>query len=147
VRPLVRETAPLLTKLRPSVDLIDQVTAPDLIEVGKILNRTVNVLAHNPEGKEEGYLFHLAWYSHNAASVVSLGDAHGVAWRGLVMGSCSTFPDVVGANPALLPLSQLPICGFSAGGGGSLIPPIPSMATPKELVDRAKAPTSGAPVR
>lgn len=147
VRPLVRETGPLLTKLRPSVDKIDAVTAPDLIEVGKILNRAVNVLAYNPEGKEEGFLFHLSWYSHNAASVVSLGDANGVAWRGLVMGSCSSFPDVIGANPALLPLSQLPICGFSAGGGGSPLPSIPSGATIEDLVNQAKPPTTGAPVR
>lgn len=147
LRPLVREAAPLLAKLRPSVEKIDAVTAPDLIEVGKILNRTVNVLGHNPEGDEEGFLFHLAWYVHNATSVVSLGDAQGVAWRGLVMGSCSTFPDVVGANPALLPLTQLPICGFGPGSGGSPVPALPKNATPKALVDRAKAPTTGAGVR
>jgi phospholipid/cholesterol/gamma-HCH transport system substrate-binding protein len=144
LRPLVRETTPLLRKLRPSLERIEQVTAPDLIEVGKILNRTVNVLGHNPEGDEEGFLFHLAWYAHNAASVVSLGDAHGIAWRGLVMGSCSTFPDIVGANPALLPLSQLPICGFSAGGGGGpALPPFPKNATPRKLVEQAKAPKTG----
>jgi phospholipid/cholesterol/gamma-HCH transport system substrate-binding protein len=146
LRPLVREVTPLLSKLTPSVKRIDQVTAPDLIEVGEILNRTVNVLGHNPDGPEEGFLFHLAWYTHNAVSVVSLGDAHGIAWRGLVMGSCSTFPDVVGANPALLPLTQLPICGFSAGGGGG--PSLPKRATtPEKLVEGAKAPASGEGVR
>jgi phospholipid/cholesterol/gamma-HCH transport system substrate-binding protein len=147
LRPLIREAAPLLVKLRPSLDKVDAVTSPDLIEVGKILNRTVNVLGHNPEGKEEGFLFHLSWYAHNAASIVSLGDAHGVAWRGLVMGSCSTFPDVVGANPALLPLTQLPICGFNAGGGGSPIPALPKRITAEKLVERAQAPRSGEGVR
>jgi phospholipid/cholesterol/gamma-HCH transport system substrate-binding protein len=148
LRPLVREATPLLVKLRPSVEKVHAVTAPDLIEVGKILNRTVNVLGHNPEGDEEGFLFHLSWYAHNAASVVSLGDAHGIAWRGLVMGSCSTFPDVVGANPLLLPLSQLPICGFSAGGGGGpALPSLPKNATPRKLVEQAKAPATGAGVR
>jgi phospholipid/cholesterol/gamma-HCH transport system substrate-binding protein len=147
LRPLVREATPLLVKLRPSVEKVDAVTAPDLIEVGKILNRTVNVLGFNPEGKEEGFLFHTAWYAHNAASIVSLGDAHGVAWRGLVMGSCSTFPDVVGANPALLPLTQLPICGFGPGGGGSPIPALPKTLTPQALVERAKAPETGEAVR
>lgn len=142
LRPLVREATPLLVKLRPSVEKVEAVTAPDLIEVGKILNRTVNVLGFNPEGKEEGFLFHLAWYAHNASSVVSLSDAHGSVWRGLVMGSCSSFPDVIGANPALLPLSQLPICGFSAGGGGGLpsIPSLPKNATPRKLVEQARAP-------
>ena len=145
LRPLVREATPLLAKLRPSVEKVEQVTAPDLVEVGHTLNRTVNVLAHNPEGPEEGFLFHLGWYVHNATSVVSLGDANGIVWRGLVMGSCSSFPDVVGANPALLPLTQLPICGFNAGGGGITIPQLPSV--PERLVKRAKAPTEGKAVR
>jgi phospholipid/cholesterol/gamma-HCH transport system substrate-binding protein len=146
LRPLVREATPLLAKLRPSVERLEDVTAPDLVEVGHTLNRTVNVLAHNPEGAEEGFLFHLGWYVHNASSIVSLGDAHGIVWRGLVMGSCSSFPDVIGANPVLLPLTQLPICGFSAGGGGGpAIPQLPS--TPRQLVKRAKAPSSGEAVR
>ena len=148
LRPLVREAAPLLVKLRPSVEKIEAVTAPDLIEVGKILNRTVNVLGYNPEGKEEGFLFHLAWYAHNAASVVSLGDAHGTVWRGLVMGSCSSFPDAIGANPLLLPITQLPICGFSAGGGGGpSLPSLPKDATPRKLVEQARVPKAGAGAR
>lgn len=136
LRPLVRETTPLLGELRPSVQQIDGVTAPDLIEVGKVLNRVVNVLGYNPEGKEEGFLFHTAWYVHNAVSILSVEDAHGVAWRGLVMGSCSTFPDLIATVPSLIPFGQvfgqLPFCGQPT-------PATPKQATPKQLVDQAEA--------
>ena len=135
LRPLVREATPLLAKLRPSVEKVDRVTSPDLIAAGHVLNRTVNVLGYNPEGEEEGFLFHLAWYVHNAVSVLSVEDAHGVAWRGLVMGSCSTFPDVVGHVPALIPFGQvfgqLPFCGQPTA------PQMPKRATPKQLIDQA----------
>jgi phospholipid/cholesterol/gamma-HCH transport system substrate-binding protein len=70
----------------------------------------VNVLAYNPPGSEEGFLFWLAWFIHNGNSVVTVEDAHGVAWRGLVMFGCSTLGQVLAANPALQPLSQLPLC-------------------------------------
>ena len=137
VRPLVREATPLLAKLRPSVERIDAVTSPDLIEVGRVLNSTVNVLAHNPEGKEEGFLFHLSWYGHNAASLLSVQDAHGVAWRGLIMGSCSTFPDLVATVPSLIPsgqlLGQLPFCGQPTP------PSMPKRTTPAKLVGQAEA--------
>ena len=137
LRPLVREATPLLGELRPSVEKVDQVTAPDLIESGKVLNRVVNVLGFNPEGKEEGFLFHLAWYTHNAVSILSIEDAHGVAWRGLVMGSCSTFPDVVATVPSLIPfgqlLGQLPFCGQPVS------PSTPRRGTPKQLVSQAQA--------
>lgn len=137
LRPLVREATPLLGELRPSVEQIDAVTAPDLIEVGKVLNRTVNIVGHNPEGPEEGFLFHFAWYTHNAVSVLSVEDAHGVAWRGLVMGSCSTFPDLVATVPSLIPfgqvLGQLPFCGQPVSPSGS------RSGTPKQLVNQAHA--------
>ena len=136
LRPLVREATPLLGELRPSVEKIDRVTSPDLIDVGKVLNRTVNIVGHNPEGKEEGFLFHLAWYTHNAVSVLSVEDANGVAWRGLVMGSCSTFPDLIATVPSLVPFGQvfgqLPFCGLPTGPG------TPKAATPKQLVSQAQ---------
>jgi phospholipid/cholesterol/gamma-HCH transport system substrate-binding protein len=137
LRPLVRETTPLLGDLTPSVRQIDGVTAPDLIDVVKVLNRVVNVLGHNPEGDEEGFLFHTAWYVHNAVNILSVEDAHGVAWRGLVMGSCSTFPDLVATVPSLIPFGQifgqLPFCGQPTP------PSMPKQATPKQLVNQAEA--------
>jgi phospholipid/cholesterol/gamma-HCH transport system substrate-binding protein len=137
LRPLVREATPLLAKLRPSVEKVDAVTSPDLIHNLGVLNDTVNLLGYNPEGEEEGFLFHLAWYVHNAVSVLSVEDAHGVAWRGLVMGSCSTFPDVAATVPSLVPfgqlLGQLPFCGQPTS------PSMPKRTTPRRLVNQAQA--------
>ena len=145
LRPLVRQATPLLGKLRPSVDRIRQVTAPDLIEVGRVLNRTVNVFGHNPPGREEGFLFHLAWSLHNGSSVLSVQDSHGAVWRGLVMGSCSSFPDLLRATPLLQPITQLPICGQP---GGQPFPPlVPGPQEIEDLVEGAVPPKTGEAVR
>ncbi|MEA2307988.1 MAG: phospholipid/cholesterol/gamma-HCH transport system substrate-binding protein [Thermoleophilaceae bacterium] len=109
LRPLVRETTPLLAELRPSVARLERVTPP-LVEVGHVANRAVNELGFNPKGPEEGYLYWLAWYIHDGNSVLSVEDAHGVAWRGLVMFGCSTLGQVLAANPALAPIAALPLC-------------------------------------
>jgi phospholipid/cholesterol/gamma-HCH transport system substrate-binding protein len=109
LRPLVRRATPLLAALRPSVDRIGGVT-PALIDVAHVLNRAVNELGYNPPGPEEGYLYWLAWYIHDGNSVLAVEDAHGVAWRGLVMFGCSTLGSILASNPALAPLAAVPLC-------------------------------------
>jgi len=109
VRPLVRAAIPLLRKLGPELARVDT-TTPGLVDAGHALNHVVNELAYNPPGKEEGYLFWLPWFVHNSNSVVSIEDAHGAAFRGLVLFGCSSVPSVLAANPALLPFFQLPLC-------------------------------------
>jgi phospholipid/cholesterol/gamma-HCH transport system substrate-binding protein len=94
VNPLVTELIPLLRELRPPLRALQQTTG-GLETTGKVLNRLVNQLGFNPPGKEEGYLFWLAWFAHNANSIFSIEDAQGVAWRGLIMGSCSSLQGVL----------------------------------------------------
>ena len=118
VRPLVRDATPLLRRLRPSLELVDR-SYPDLQSSVDVLNRVVNVLAYNPPGSEEGYLFWAAWFFHNAASILSIQDAHGATWRGLVMVGCSTAGQVISANPALQPIGAATFC---PGGSGLPIP-------------------------
>jgi phospholipid/cholesterol/gamma-HCH transport system substrate-binding protein len=109
LRPLVREARPLVHDLRPSVKRLNPATA-DLVRVGKDLNYVVNQLGYNPPGPEEGYLFWLAWFTHNANSILSIEDAHGAIWRGLVVVGCSSAGQVLNANPALAPILSAPIC-------------------------------------
>ncbi len=109
IRPLVRAARPLARDLRPALGDLDAVT-PDLTSAFRVLVRVVNELAYNPPGEEEGYLFWLAWFSHNANSILSIEDAHGVAWRGQVMGSCSTYQDLAATNPAFALLVGVPAC-------------------------------------
>jgi phospholipid/cholesterol/gamma-HCH transport system substrate-binding protein len=109
LRPLVREATPLVADLRPSVRDLRPATG-DLVRTGKVLNYVANELGYNPPGPEEGYLFWVSWFIHNANSILTTEDAHGATWRGLVMVSCSSLGQLLNTNPALAPLLSAPIC-------------------------------------
>ncbi|MCW3039753.1 MAG: hypothetical protein JWM31_1658, partial [Solirubrobacterales bacterium] len=81
LRPLVRELQPLASDLSPAVRDLSAVT-PALTSAFKVLNYTVNELAYNPQGDDEGFLYWLSWFAHNGNSFTSTQDAHGPAWRG-----------------------------------------------------------------
>jgi phospholipid/cholesterol/gamma-HCH transport system substrate-binding protein len=109
LRPLVHDAIPVVRELLPSVRLVNR-SDPDLIRSVRVLTYVVNELLYNPPGVEEGYLFHLAWFVHNGASMLSLEDAHGAVWRGLVMVGCSSIGQAIKANPALAPLGNSAVC-------------------------------------
>lgn len=109
LRPLVRELRPLVADLRPAVADLNAVT-PALTRAFEVLVYTVNELGHNPPGPDEGYLFYLAWFAHNANSVLSIEDAHGVAWRGQLITSCSTYAAFPEFAPYLQLLVGTPAC-------------------------------------
>jgi phospholipid/cholesterol/gamma-HCH transport system substrate-binding protein len=132
LRPLVREATPLVRELRPSVRRLNPATR-DLVAVGKDLNYVVNQLGYNPPGPEEGYLFWLAWFTHNANSILSIEDAHGALWRGLVVVGCSSAGQILGANPALAPLLNAPICpGTKLPTLQDIVDGLPDVPLPKE---------------
>jgi phospholipid/cholesterol/gamma-HCH transport system substrate-binding protein len=114
LRPLVRETVPLVHQLHPSLDLLNR-SQPDLDRSLDVLTYVANELGYNPPGGEEGYLFWLAWFFHDSASMLSLQDAHGAVWRGLVMFGCSTAGQVIAADPALQPIGKSAFCPSTAG--------------------------------
>jgi phospholipid/cholesterol/gamma-HCH transport system substrate-binding protein len=109
LRPLVHDTIPVVRELLPSVKLVNRAD-PDLIRTVNVLTYVVNELLFNPPGGEEGYLFQLAWFAHNGSSLLSLEDAHGAVWRGLVMVGCSTLGQGLSANPALAPIKDAAVC-------------------------------------
>jgi phospholipid/cholesterol/gamma-HCH transport system substrate-binding protein len=101
LRRLVRATIPLAGEARPVLEDLRSQT-PDLQETFGVLDELTNMLAYNPGGDEEGYLFWLAWFAHNAQSMLSTGDANGPLWHGAIAVSCST-PAVYPRNaPAVL---------------------------------------------
>jgi phospholipid/cholesterol/gamma-HCH transport system substrate-binding protein len=114
LRPLVRDATPLVKQLRPSLDLLNK-SQPNLDRSLDVLTYVANELGYNPPGSEEGYLFWLAWFFHDSASMLSLQDAHGAVWRGLVMVGCSTAGQVISANPALKPLGANAFCPGTGG--------------------------------
>jgi phospholipid/cholesterol/gamma-HCH transport system substrate-binding protein len=121
VQGLVRAARPVLRDLGPATG--DLLTAtPSLTRSFRVLRYVTNELAYNPPGREEGYLFWLAWFSHNSASLLSGGDAHGIFWRGQVIASCSSLTALGEAGQSSTGLGSLlkalPCPGRPPGGGG-----------------------------
>ena len=93
-----RTTAPVAANLVPATaDL--KATTPSLIGAFRVLGHVTNELAYVPPAPDHSYLFWLAWFAHNGNSFLSTQDAHGAAWRGEVMVSCSDLASVTGSSP------------------------------------------------
>ena len=104
LRPFVRSGVPALRELSPATQALAG-SAPDLPPITQRLNYITNELTYNPPGSEEGFLFWTPWFSHNAASMLSTQDAHGAAWRGLVVFSCASLQQL----GTFIPTSGVPL--------------------------------------
>lgn len=117
--PLVREGRGGVQQLRglsrearePAGDLAAATTdlagvSPELTDAFRALRYATNLLAFNPEGKEEGYLFWAAWFFHNGHSFQSGQDANGPFWRGSIATSCSTLVNSSALQMLLGPFLQ-----------------------------------------
>ena len=106
IRPFVRRAVPLVQDLAPAARGLGR-TFPELDRDAKVLNDFVNMLAHNPRGREnpgvagreEGYLFWLGWLSHQTANLQSIDDANGPMRPIFVSGTCTTFTSLVNDFP------------------------------------------------
>jgi len=113
IRPFIRTARPYVSdSLRPAAVRLARAT-PDLTSSFYELNRLFNMLSHNPKGREkvsgnfaddlkrdEGYLYWLAWVSHNGNSVFSTSDANGPFRRVLLMASCTTLTELLNESPS-----------------------------------------------
>ncbi len=109
LRPFSRDARPAVRDLRPAAADLAKAT-PDFVTTFRVVNYLLNVLAYNPKGPEEGYLFWTAWANHAGNSVFQTQDAHGPIRHGSVLVSCSTalaLEQVVLGNPQLGTLTQL----------------------------------------
>jgi phospholipid/cholesterol/gamma-HCH transport system substrate-binding protein len=103
IRPLVREANPLVTELRPTMRDLSAATG-DVLTSLQIVNRLVDMLAYNPPGVEEGYLFWFSWVNHLGASLFNTADAHGPIRRGILVANCNALDvidNVAQVNPQL----------------------------------------------
>jgi phospholipid/cholesterol/gamma-HCH transport system substrate-binding protein len=108
IRPLVRDARPLVRDLRPAATDLARST-PDLRRVFGVLNNFFNMAAFNPRGREgpavpgreEGFLFWIAWVSHQSANLFATADANGPFRPSLVSGSCQTFRALTTNQPEL----------------------------------------------
>lgn len=103
IGPFTEIAQPPAAALRPAAaDLA--ATQPQLAQSFEVLNQLFNGLAYDPPGKQEGYLYWLAWANHMAASLLASQDAMGPTRRGVVFGSCDSLRvyEAVGKANAIL---------------------------------------------
>jgi phospholipid/cholesterol/gamma-HCH transport system substrate-binding protein len=108
IRPFVRDTFLPVKHLRQTTEGLDAVI-PNLKTGFTRLNEGLNMLAFNPDGVDESYLFFVPWLNHNTNSQFLVQDAHGGLRRGIVLQSCATAKiatAVVGIRPFLRTVVQ-----------------------------------------
>ncbi len=110
IRPLVRAARPDIPPLSSAAKLYSG-AAPALTRLGKGLNQVVNMAAYNPHGAEapgtpgrdEGYLYWIAWLSHNGTLVFDSQDANGPYRRIYLSETCNNVEQILLSSP-LAPL-------------------------------------------
>ncbi|WP_205699107.1 MlaD family protein [Conexibacter sp. SYSU D00693] len=108
VRPFVRAARPTVRTLRPVADGLAK-GEPGLTRSFKVLNHLFNMLGSNPEGREdpakrgrdEGFLFALAWLGHQSVNLFANADAHGPMRAITLGGTCQTILGTVQAVPQI----------------------------------------------
>ena len=116
LRGLAREGRPLARALRGAAGDLSAVT-PALDETFVGLRHLTNLLAYNPPGKEEGFLFWMSWFLHNGHQFISGQDANGPFWRGSVIISCSSALNLAPLTDLLsLIVGPLNVCPKIPGG-------------------------------
>jgi phospholipid/cholesterol/gamma-HCH transport system substrate-binding protein len=115
IRPFVRDARPVVRSVNaPAGELAD--ATPDLTSSFTVLNHLFNMAAFNPNGREdpskagreEGYLFWIAWLQHNGASLFSTSDANGPFRPVTLGGTCQTFKSLAQSAPPMS-LQLLPV--------------------------------------
>jgi len=102
VRPLIGELQPLARDLAPPLQSLKG-ASPDLWDSLQALQFTMNVLAYNPPGRDEGGLFWADWFAHNANSAFgAIGDAHGRSARSMILANCQQWAGIDGDLSTLL---------------------------------------------
>ncbi len=88
IRPLTRETRPLLTAAKKGSEPLEKTVRSFGNSLGG-LNSFFNELAYKPKGDAQSYLFYLPWANHDLNSAFSLQDGNGPILRGLLEISCT----------------------------------------------------------
>ena len=129
IRPFVRAARPIVRDLKvPGKQLAN--ATPDLTRTFTVLNHLFDLFAFNPggrqgpevNGREEGYLFWIAWVTHQTVNVFSTGDAHGSYRPVFVGGPCGALAGILARDPTGI-FSNLNLAnGLGLGGAGGVCP-------------------------
>ena len=125
IRPFVRDARPLVQSLKAPADDLATAT-PDLTSTFTTLNHFLNLAGFNENGRQgptaagrdEGYLFWLAWLQHNGAALFSSSDANGPFRPVTLGGTCSVLKELTGDNPPLNLLYQPALLNQRVCGNG-----------------------------
>ncbi|MDX6663951.1 MAG: phospholipid/cholesterol/gamma-HCH transport system substrate-binding protein [Solirubrobacteraceae bacterium] len=123
IRPFVREAQPLVNTLKPAAKNLAKAT-PGLTGSFKVLNNLFNMVGYNPKGTEapgvagrdEGFLFWLAWLNHDGGALFGSSDANGPFRPVTFSVSCQTLKEIAdeqGANAVYSLVFSKPL--FDAG--------------------------------
>jgi phospholipid/cholesterol/gamma-HCH transport system substrate-binding protein len=127
IRPFVRSARPLVRDLRqPSRQLAD--ATPDLTTTFVMLNHLFDLIGYNPNGREdpsvsgreEGYLFWIAWVTHQTENLFTTGDAHGSYRPVFLAAPCQTLAGIIARDPTGV-FSNLNLFGDPSNGGQGAI--------------------------
>ncbi|HYF25344.1 MAG TPA: MlaD family protein [Baekduia sp.] len=133
VRPFVQTARPTVRRLAPVADDLHE-AEPVLTRSLTVLNHFFNMLGHNPRGAEaagkagrdEGFLFSLAWLGHLSTNLFSNADAHGPMRSLTLSATCTTLRATLAGQPQaeqLFGLSGLltdpRICGGPSGAAAN----------------------------
>ncbi len=108
IRPFVRTARPVIRSLKPAAKDLAAAT-PALTRSFTVLNHLFNYLGYNPggrqgpsiAGRDEGYLFWIAWLQHNGAAVFGSADANGTLRPVTVAGTCGSLKQTADSIPGL----------------------------------------------
>jgi phospholipid/cholesterol/gamma-HCH transport system substrate-binding protein len=106
LRPFAREARPLVQDLRPAASDLSA-AVPELQRGGVVLNHFLNMLSYNKDGREaadkpgrdEGYLFWLAWLGHQTVNLFNVDDANGPMRPIFLTGTCGTLSAIASGSP------------------------------------------------
>jgi phospholipid/cholesterol/gamma-HCH transport system substrate-binding protein len=107
IRPFARTAQEPLPDLRRAAGRFTRATPP-LTVVTHELNRVLNLAAYNPNGAEdpgvpgrdEGYLYWIAWVAHLNNLIFPTQDAHGTFRRVYFTATCNTIQSLVADDPS-----------------------------------------------
>ena len=108
IRPFVREAQPLVRELGVTARRLVR-SEPGLTRTFTVLNNFFNMLAHTPNGaarpdvagRSAGFLFDLAWTSHQSTNLFTNQDAHGTGRPITTGGTCAIIRSTVNSQPEL----------------------------------------------
>ncbi|MEV4420511.1 MlaD family protein [Patulibacter sp. NPDC049589] len=132
--PLTRQTLPTIRRLRTAVAATNDI-APDATATLQDLNLAGNMLAYDPPGDEQGYLFWTQWLSHLAPWIFNTQDANGPIRRGQLMVTCDTLKDLAGVG-TVNPVASLLNGVFAGIAQGGSCPVNPGPATDQTTTPR-----------